>query len=128
MHDVHVHLTLHPSALKSLVICLSSNPGLFTMYMYSCAHTCTYICVMLLLLTMIIIVLSGNAFHRCRAAKIDSFTTTLRDLHKEFQWPFPTVSSNDTSRTSTGESACICVAPCLFMNTVMFARTVCTNC
>lgn len=35
---------------------------------------------------------------RSRAAKIENFITTLSDLHKQFQWPFPAVSANEISR------------------------------
>ena len=38
---------------------------------------------------------------RLRAARVDDFVGTLRELHKEFQWPFPTHTNNNTTTTTS---------------------------
>ena len=37
--------------------------------------------------------------YRLRAARIDDFVSTLREVHKEFQWPFPLVNEQSDTHT-----------------------------
>ena len=47
------------------------------------------------------------SLRRLRAARVEDFVATVRELHKQFQWPFPSFLPNTKPLTKLHEGTCM---------------------